>query len=124
MYESWQQRAAKRLRELFHEIRKKGAPPGWILEDIFGHEVSTRTHTRKKDREWVDKRSHDCKEAFEAERNRPEAKWRAIIDAGGLESPPIDDEAIWLRIAGGCMKGRIYAYGKGVVPAYSVPLII
>ncbi|MED6220036.1 hypothetical protein PIB30_041207 [Stylosanthes scabra] len=39
IYESWQQRASKRLRELFHEIRKKGAPHGWIPEDIFGRLV-------------------------------------------------------------------------------------
>ncbi|MED6172849.1 hypothetical protein PIB30_053778 [Stylosanthes scabra] len=67
-------------------------------------EVFARTHTRKKDREWVDKRSHDFKEAFEVEKNRLEAE-------GDLA-----------RIAGGRKKGRIY--GKGVVPAYSVPLII
>ncbi|MED6212833.1 hypothetical protein PIB30_087256 [Stylosanthes scabra] len=28
IYESWRQRAAKRLQELFHEIRKKGV--GWL----------------------------------------------------------------------------------------------
>ncbi|MED6140149.1 hypothetical protein PIB30_090342 [Stylosanthes scabra] len=35
VYESWRQRAAKRLWELFHEIRKKELPHGWISEDIF-----------------------------------------------------------------------------------------
>ncbi|MED6174366.1 hypothetical protein PIB30_068358 [Stylosanthes scabra] len=70
----------------------------------------------------VDKRSHDCKEAFEAKKNRLEAKRQAIIDAGGPEPPPIDEEAIWLQIAGGRKKARIY--GKGVVPTYSVLLII
>ncbi|MED6212832.1 hypothetical protein PIB30_087255 [Stylosanthes scabra] len=84
-------------------------------------EVFERTHTRKKDRSWVDKRSHDCK-AFEAEKNRLQAERQAIIDAGGSEPPPINDEAIWLRISGGSKEGRIY--GKGVVPAYFVPLII
>ncbi|MED6136295.1 hypothetical protein PIB30_054732 [Stylosanthes scabra] len=177
IYESWRQRAAKRLRELFHEIRKKRAPHGWINADIFDQlvefwhqedfkrlqwtntknqaskiggsmhtggsttypatrermvleigrtpsfsEVFERTHTRKTDRSWVDKRSHDCKEAFEAEKNRLEAERQVIIAAGGPEPPPIDEEAIWLRISGGRKKGRIY--GKGVIPAHTVPLII
>ncbi|MED6149896.1 hypothetical protein PIB30_067047 [Stylosanthes scabra] len=39
IYESWRQRAAKRLQELFHEIWKKGAPHGWIPEDIFARLV-------------------------------------------------------------------------------------
>ncbi|MED6144570.1 hypothetical protein PIB30_016842 [Stylosanthes scabra] len=47
---------------------------------------------------------------------------KAIIDVGGPESPPINEEAIWLRIAGGRKKRGIY--GKGVIPVYSVPLII
>ncbi|MED6151800.1 hypothetical protein PIB30_085882, partial [Stylosanthes scabra] len=184
-------RASKRLRELFHEIRKKGAPHGWIPEDIFARlvefwrqddfkklqqtntksrasetgesmhtggsttylatrermfiemgrtpsfsEVFVRTHTCKKDcYEWVDKRSHDCKvdstsllrltsltTLFEVEKNRLEVERQAIIVAGGPEPPPIDEETIWLQIAGGRKKGRIY--GKGVVPAYYVPLII
>ncbi|MED6127796.1 hypothetical protein PIB30_091572 [Stylosanthes scabra] len=140
-WDRWR-RAAKRLRELFYEIRKKGAPHGWIPENIFGRlvefwwqedfkrlqqtntknqtsetggsmhtgesthypatrermslemgqtpsfsEVFARTHTRKKDREWVDKRSHDYKEAFEAEKNRLEAERQAIIDGGNPEPP-------------------------------------
>ncbi|MED6140652.1 hypothetical protein PIB30_095339 [Stylosanthes scabra] len=85
-------------------------------------EVFERTHTRKKDRPWVNKSSHDCKEAFEAEKNRLQAERQAIIDAGCPEPSTIDDEAIWLRIFGNRKKGRIY--GKGVVPAYSVPHII
>ncbi|MED6210527.1 hypothetical protein PIB30_064899, partial [Stylosanthes scabra] len=44
IYESWGQRASKRLRELFHEIRKKGAPHGWIPEDIFGRLVGFWRH--------------------------------------------------------------------------------
>ncbi|MED6106731.1 hypothetical protein PIB30_007054 [Stylosanthes scabra] len=45
-----------------------------------------------------------------------------IIDVGGPEPPPIDEEAIWTRIAINRKKGRIY--GKCVVPAYFVHLII
>ncbi|MED6120758.1 hypothetical protein PIB30_024047 [Stylosanthes scabra] len=39
IYESWRQRAAKRLRELFHEIQKKGTPHSWIPKDIFARLV-------------------------------------------------------------------------------------
>ncbi|MED6202009.1 hypothetical protein PIB30_101104, partial [Stylosanthes scabra] len=35
IYSSWQQRAAKRLRDLFHEIRNKGAPHPWIRDDLW-----------------------------------------------------------------------------------------
>ncbi|MED6138157.1 hypothetical protein PIB30_071629 [Stylosanthes scabra] len=88
-------------------------------------EVLERTQNRKKDCLWVDKCSHDCKlfhEAFEAEKNRLEAEWQAIIDARGPEPLSIDEEAIWTWIASSRKKGRIY--DKGVVPAYFVPLII
>ncbi|MED6129872.1 hypothetical protein PIB30_112367, partial [Stylosanthes scabra] len=111
IYASWRQRAAKRLRDLFHEIRNKGAPHSWIRDDLWDQlvefwrqedfkklkevnkqnrasstggslhtggsttyeatrermtlelgrtpthsEVFARTHTRKEDRSWVDKR--------------------------------------------------------------------
>ncbi|MED6184239.1 hypothetical protein PIB30_045558 [Stylosanthes scabra] len=48
--------------------------------------------------------------------------FRWLQDAGGPEPTSIDEEAIWLQIFGGRKKGRIY--GKGVVPAHTVPLII
>ncbi|MED6129055.1 hypothetical protein PIB30_103984 [Stylosanthes scabra] len=35
IYSSWRQRAAKRLRDLFHEIRNKGAPHPWIRDDLW-----------------------------------------------------------------------------------------
>ncbi|MED6220780.1 hypothetical protein PIB30_048182 [Stylosanthes scabra] len=35
IYSSWWQRAAKRLRDLFHEIRNKGAPHPWIRDDLW-----------------------------------------------------------------------------------------
>ncbi|MED6127907.1 hypothetical protein PIB30_092523 [Stylosanthes scabra] len=34
IYSSWRQRATKRLRDLFHEIRNKGAPHPWIRDDL------------------------------------------------------------------------------------------
>ncbi|MED6112764.1 hypothetical protein PIB30_064652, partial [Stylosanthes scabra] len=35
IYESWQMRAAKRLREMMYEIRNKGALHGWIRDDFW-----------------------------------------------------------------------------------------
>ncbi|MED6126777.1 hypothetical protein PIB30_081815 [Stylosanthes scabra] len=35
IFESWRMRAAKRLRELIDEVRNKGAPHGWIQDDLF-----------------------------------------------------------------------------------------
>ncbi|MED6221201.1 hypothetical protein PIB30_052217 [Stylosanthes scabra] len=35
IYESWRMRAAKRLREIMHGIRNKGAPHGWIRQDLW-----------------------------------------------------------------------------------------
>ncbi|MED6173235.1 hypothetical protein PIB30_057396 [Stylosanthes scabra] len=34
IYESWRMRVAKRLREMMHEIRNKGASHGWIWDDL------------------------------------------------------------------------------------------
>ncbi|MED6153569.1 hypothetical protein PIB30_103329, partial [Stylosanthes scabra] len=114
IYQSWRMRAAKRLREIMHEIRSLGAPHGWIRDDLWDQlqefwrqenfkklkqmnkrnrasetggslhtggsttyeatrermakelgrqptqsEVFARTHTRKEDQDWVDRRSHD-----------------------------------------------------------------
>ncbi|MED6114562.1 hypothetical protein PIB30_081500 [Stylosanthes scabra] len=96
IYESWRMRAAKRLREIMHDIRNKGAPHPWIRQDLWDRlvefwrqedfkklkqalelgrtptqsEVFARTHTRKEDREWVDKRSSDVNDAYEAELKR------------------------------------------------------
>ncbi|MED6149897.1 hypothetical protein PIB30_067048 [Stylosanthes scabra] len=90
-------------------------------------EVLARTHTRKKDRDewWTSGHKTARYEAFEAEKSRLEAEppeRQAIIDTGGPEPPPIYEKVIWLRIACGRKKGRIY--DKGVVPVYSIPLII
>ncbi|MED6209870.1 hypothetical protein PIB30_058848 [Stylosanthes scabra] len=35
IYESWRMRAAKRLREIMHGIRNKGAPHPWIRQDLW-----------------------------------------------------------------------------------------
>ncbi|MED6194246.1 hypothetical protein PIB30_026632 [Stylosanthes scabra] len=50
---------------------------------------------------------------------RLKAERQAIIDAGGPEPPPIDEDALWAKYAGGRKKGRIY--GKGVVPSHKYP---
>ncbi|MED6115352.1 hypothetical protein PIB30_089650, partial [Stylosanthes scabra] len=107
---------------------EQGILDGWIasyrgLHHVRGHqradvelgrtptqsEVFVRTHTRKEDRSWVDKRSEDVNE-----------ERQAIIDAGGPEPPPlIDEDALRTRIAGGHKRGRIY--GMGVVPSHKYP---
>ncbi|MED6226060.1 hypothetical protein PIB30_099784 [Stylosanthes scabra] len=85
MYRAWRARAAKRLRDLFYEIREEGAPTDWIPPDILVRlkeywasedfakeselgrtptvwEVFQRTHTNKEDRnKWVDRRSEESK---------------------------------------------------------------
>ncbi|MED6167021.1 hypothetical protein PIB30_115095, partial [Stylosanthes scabra] len=35
IYQSWRMRAAKRLREIMHEIRSLRAPHGWIRDDLW-----------------------------------------------------------------------------------------
>ncbi|MED6126895.1 hypothetical protein PIB30_082850 [Stylosanthes scabra] len=133
IYESWRMRASKRLREIMHGIRNKGAPHGWIREDLWEDfkklkqvnkrnrasstggslhtggsttyeatrermavelgrtpmqsEVFARTHTRKEDREWVDKRSSDVNDAYEAELKRLQDERQAAIDAGDPAPP-------------------------------------
>ncbi|MED6129004.1 hypothetical protein PIB30_103504, partial [Stylosanthes scabra] len=43
-------------------------------------EVFARTHTRREDREWVDKRSSDVNDAYEAELKRLQDERQAAID--------------------------------------------
>ncbi|MED6111724.1 hypothetical protein PIB30_054953 [Stylosanthes scabra] len=35
IYQSWQMRSAKRLREIMHDIHNMGAPHGWIRDDLW-----------------------------------------------------------------------------------------
>ncbi|MED6111098.1 hypothetical protein PIB30_049344 [Stylosanthes scabra] len=51
-------------------------------------EVFARTHTRKEDREWVDKLFADVNDAYDAELKTLQDKRQAIIDARGPEPPP------------------------------------
>ncbi|MED6207590.1 hypothetical protein PIB30_037110 [Stylosanthes scabra] len=53
-------------------------------------EVFARTHTRKEDWSWVDKRSEDVNDVFIAELKRLQEERQAIIDAG---DPEDDDTA-------------------------------
>ena len=46
IYNSWRCRAAKRLRQMFGDIRKKGAPTDWIPDDIL---VRLREHWATED---------------------------------------------------------------------------
>ncbi|MED6182376.1 hypothetical protein PIB30_027873 [Stylosanthes scabra] len=64
-------------------------------------EVFARTHTQKEDRLWVDKRSED------------------VNEVQSPPPPPIDEDEVWARIAGGHKRGRIY--GMGVVPSHKYP---
>ncbi|MED6113974.1 hypothetical protein PIB30_075789 [Stylosanthes scabra] len=114
---------------------KQGAPQGWIRDDLFDmlqtlelgrtptqSEVFVRTHTRKNDRLWVDKRSEDVNDAFLAELKRLQDERQAIIDAGGPTLPPppaLDEDEVWTRIVGDCKQGRIY--GMSVVPLHKYP---
>ncbi|MED6204030.1 hypothetical protein PIB30_005433 [Stylosanthes scabra] len=146
---------------MMHEIRNKGAPHGWIRDDLWKRlvefwrqedykklkqtnkrnrtsetggslhtggsttyeatrermsEAFARTHTRKEDQDWVDRRSRDVGVAYDEELKRRQAECQAIIDAGGPEPPPIDEDALLAQFAGSRKKGRIY--GKGVVPSH------
>ncbi|MED6166940.1 hypothetical protein PIB30_114300, partial [Stylosanthes scabra] len=76
-------------------------------------EVFARTHTRKEDREWVDKRASDVN------LKRLQDERQAAIDAGAPAPPPIDEAEVWARVAGGRKRGRIY--GMGVVPSHKYP---
>ncbi|MED6151151.1 hypothetical protein PIB30_079560 [Stylosanthes scabra] len=110
-------------------------------------EVFARTHTRKEDQLWVDKRSADVNGSFRfhkisfilsyscvartnhiffsggflAELKRLQAERQALMEAGCPEPPPIDEAAPWTRFAGGRKRGRIY--GMGVVPSHQHPLL-
>ncbi|MED6226473.1 hypothetical protein PIB30_104119 [Stylosanthes scabra] len=77
-------------------------------------EVFERSHTRKEDQLWVDKRSADVNEAFLAELKRLQAERQALMEAGCPEPPPIDEVALWTRFAGGRKRGRIYGMGVEV----------
>ncbi|MED6165041.1 hypothetical protein PIB30_095902 [Stylosanthes scabra] len=84
-------------------------------------EVFARTQTRKEDQLWVDRRSEDANGAFLEELKKLQTEHQAIIDAGGPEPPPIDEDAMWTQIAGGRKRGRIY--GKAVVPSHKYPML-
>ncbi|MED6163666.1 hypothetical protein PIB30_082192 [Stylosanthes scabra] len=58
-------------------------------------------------------------DVFLVELKRLQEERQAIIDAGGPEPPPIDEDTLWTRIAGGRKRGRIY--GMGVVPSHKYP---
>ncbi|MED6113315.1 hypothetical protein PIB30_069631, partial [Stylosanthes scabra] len=139
--ESWRMRASKRLREIMHGIRNKGVNKRNRASSTGGSlhtegsttyeatrermalelgrtptqsEVFARTHTRKEDRGWVDKRLSDVNKRLQDER-------QAAIDAGGPvpPPPPIDEAEVWARVGGSRKRGRVY--GMGVVPSHKYP---
>ncbi|MED6115567.1 hypothetical protein PIB30_091874, partial [Stylosanthes scabra] len=86
-------------------------------------EVFLRTHTRKKDRgQFVDERSEQQIEQHKAEIKHLEDELAARIAAGEPAGPPIDEDEVWDRIAGGRKRGRVY--GKGKVPKRPVPRLV
>ncbi|MED6218555.1 hypothetical protein PIB30_027768 [Stylosanthes scabra] len=104
IYESWRMRASKRLPGGFQEVEagQQEEPDildGWIPSHRGLHhalelgrtptqsEVFARTHTQKEDREWVDKRSSDVNDAYEAELKRLQDERRTAIDAEDLVPP-------------------------------------
>ncbi|MED6213486.1 hypothetical protein PIB30_093916 [Stylosanthes scabra] len=167
IYESWWMRAAKRLREMMHEIRNKGAPHGWIRDDLWDRLVEfwrqedykKLKQTNKKNRAsetggslhiggsttyeatrermvrvgagaTTDTELGLCEDphpeggsaaAFQEELKGLQTERQAIIDSGGPEPPPINEDAVWTRIAGARKRGRIY--GKGVVPSHKYPAL-
>ncbi|MED6160077.1 hypothetical protein PIB30_048002 [Stylosanthes scabra] len=181
IYEPWRMRVAKRLCEMMHKIRNKGALHGWIRDDLWDRlvefwrqedykklkqankknrasetggllhtggsttyeatrermiccyalelgrpptqsKVFARTYTRKEDQLWVDRRSENANGASLEELKRLQTERQAIIDAGGPDPPPIDEEAMWTRIVGNRKRDRIY--GKGVVPSHKYRLVL
>ncbi|MED6214446.1 hypothetical protein PIB30_103219, partial [Stylosanthes scabra] len=139
IYSSWRQRAAKRLRDLFHEIRNKGAPHSWIRDDLWDQLVEFWRQEDFKKLKEVNKQNRasstggslhtggsttyeatrDRMEAFLAELKRLQAERQALMEARCPEPPPIDEAALWTRFAGGRKRGRIY--GMGVVPSHQHP---
>ncbi|MED6188499.1 hypothetical protein PIB30_086562, partial [Stylosanthes scabra] len=59
--------------------------------------------------------------AFLEELKRLQTERQAIIDAGGPEPLPIDEDTVCTRIAGGRKRGMIY--GKGVIPSHKYPAL-
>ncbi|MED6221600.1 hypothetical protein PIB30_056353 [Stylosanthes scabra] len=73
-------------------------------------EVFVRTHTKKKIR------------AHKAEMKRLEDECTARIAAGEPAGPPINEDEVWDRLAGGRKRGRIYRKGK--VPKRPAPRLV
>ncbi|MED6180398.1 hypothetical protein PIB30_009747 [Stylosanthes scabra] len=129
-------RTAKRLWEIMHEIRSLGAPHGWIRDDLWDQlqefwrqenfKKLKQTNNRNRASETGGSLHTGGSTTYEATRERMvgyeedlkrlKAERQAIIDAGGPEPTPIDEDALWTKYAGGRKKGRIY--GKGVVPSH------
>ncbi|MED6149659.1 hypothetical protein PIB30_064672 [Stylosanthes scabra] len=142
MRKAWESRAAKRHWGLMHNIREKGAPHDWIPDDIFARyeafwrspEYQVMRRANKTNRASSTGGSLHTgglitypaiakkMEAVKAEVKRLEDERDARIVAGLPPGPPIDEDEVWDRMAGGRKKGRIY--GKGKVPKRPVPQLV
>ncbi|MED6161217.1 hypothetical protein PIB30_058591 [Stylosanthes scabra] len=138
IYESWRMRASKRLRGIMHRIRNKGAPHGWIREDLWARMVEFWQQEDFKKLKQVNKRNRasstggslhtggsttyeatrERMDAYEAKLKRLQDERQATIDAGG-PVPPHHEAEVWERVAGGRKRGRVY--GMGVVPSHKYP---
>ncbi|MED6222141.1 hypothetical protein PIB30_061615 [Stylosanthes scabra] len=139
MYRAWRARAAKRLRDLFYEIRKEGAPTDWIPPDIL---VRLKEYWASEDFAKVSKRGKQARasvtcgslhtggsttipatskkmDLYLKNKSRAEEARATLISQGASDTPPISDEEIWTQTVGGRKRGCVY--GMGRVPADTLP---
>ncbi|MED6106067.1 hypothetical protein PIB30_001460 [Stylosanthes scabra] len=113
-----------------HGIRNKGAPHGWIRDDDLWHKLvefcrqedfKKLKQVNKRNRASTMDGSHHTRGSTTVPcvgavtNTHPETSVRPSLTQE-VQSPPIDEDAVWTRIAGGRKRGRIY--GMGVVPSH------
>ncbi|MED6184821.1 hypothetical protein PIB30_051186 [Stylosanthes scabra] len=114
LVEFWQQEDFKKLKQ----VNKKNRASSTCGSLHTGGSTMYEATRERMDRGWVDMRSENVNDVFIAELKRLQEEHQAIIGAGSPE-PPIDKDAVWTQIAGGCKRGRIC--GMGVVPSHKYP---
>ncbi|MED6203535.1 hypothetical protein PIB30_000623 [Stylosanthes scabra] len=125
-----------------HKIREKGPPHHWIPNDIWKRyvdfwaspEYQAMRRANKSNRASSTGGSLHTRgsitysatvkkmELHKAEMKRLEDEREACIAAGEPAGPPIDEDAVWDRIAGGRKRG--WVYGKGKVPKRPMPQLV
>ncbi|XP_052171722.1 uncharacterized protein LOC127787696 [Diospyros lotus] len=88
-------------------------------------ELFLATHRRKDNSEFVDRRSEDTyMRQHEASSQSSTVGHSEDSEAGQPSHPAIDDRSLWLEVAGGKKKGRVYGMGSEahIIPgSYYVP---